>query len=77
MKPVLSVVTDGGQLVATVYRRGGGRMPVRWQVYWSLMADRAGAPALPLLDSRHVARSAVVSWANRQGLAVSMAGGAA
>jgi hypothetical protein len=66
----MTVQTDAGQLVATVQRTGGGRLPVRWRVYWSLMADRLGAPGLPLYDSRQAARAAVLTWACRQGLMV-------
>lgn len=66
----LTLQTDAGQLVATVQRTGGGRLPVRWRVYWSLLADRLGAPALPLCDSRQAARAAVLTWACAQGLPV-------
>ena len=64
----LTLQTDAGQLLATVQRTGGGRLPVRWRVYWSLLADRLGAPSLPLVDSRDAARAAVLTWASAQAL---------
>ena len=66
MKPV-SRVMCGPVLVASIVRTGNGRpgSPVRWVTYWSLIAERLGAPVLPpKFSSRHEAEAAAMLWAN-------------
>lgn len=58
LKPV-SWVMSGSVLVASILRRGNSRpgSPVRYTTYWSLLAERLGAPPPQDFGSRHEAEA--------------------
>lgn len=66
LNPV-SRVMCGPVLVADIIRTGHGRpgSPVRWVTYWSLIAERLGAPMPPpQFDSRREAEEAAMLFGN-------------
>ena len=66
-KPASRVLV-GPVLVASIVRTGNGRpgSPVRWVPYWSLIAQRLGAPTPQGFTSRHEAEAAALLWAARR-----------
>jgi len=66
MKPVSRVMADD-VLVASIVRCGNGRSasPVRWVPYWSLTAERLGAPPAHEYFTRHEAEAEALLFARR------------
>jgi hypothetical protein len=58
----------GKVLVASVLRLGPERpgSPVRWLVYWSMMAEQLGAQPGLTYPSRHEAEAAAMLWATQR-----------
>ena len=63
-----ALLAADGTLIASIHRRGGGKVPIRWRPYWSTRADRMGAPVPPECSSLEAARSFVRLWAQAAGI---------